>query len=232
MKLQDEGRKCQNPLANQILFELLEKIDKDFAEQTRQGGCLFCHARLHHADYARKPRGGPRWDKRFSFCCSREGCRRRCTPPSVRFLGRRVYAGVIIVLVSAMLHGLKDKRVQRLREVLPLDRRTLQRWRQWWLETFVRTRFWRAQRARFMPLVCEATLPRSLVQRFGVGLERREWLLDLLRFLAPLTAHGSLEAQALCGSAKLPQRMRGDSLRRTCERAGHRPTRVEKNACD
>ena len=67
----------------------------------------------------------------------------------MRFLGRRVYAGFIVVLVSAMLHGLSDKRVQRLREVLPIDRRTLQRWRQWWLETFVRTRFWRAQRAPF-----------------------------------------------------------------------------------
>jgi hypothetical protein len=193
----NKERWCQNHLADQSLYRLLEKIDQEFAEQTHQSGCLFCGAVLHRADYERKPRGGPGWRKRLSFCCSREGCRRRCTPASVRFLGRRIYAGVIVVLVSAMLHGLSDKRLQRLREVLPIDRRTLQRWRQWWLDSFVRTRFWQAQRARFMPPVCEATLPRSLVQRFGVGLDRRDRLLDLLMFLAPLTVPGSPEAQAL-----------------------------------
>jgi hypothetical protein len=176
---------------------LLEKIDKDFGEQVRKVGCRLCGWVLHRADYERKPRGGPGWDKRLSYCCSREGCRCRCTPPSVRFLGRRVYAGFIVVLVSAMLHGLSDKRLQRLREVLPIDRRTLQRWRQWWLETFVHTRFWKAERARFMPSVCAATLPRSLMQHFGSGLDRRDRLLDLLVFLAPLTVPGAPEAQAL-----------------------------------
>jgi hypothetical protein len=187
----NEERWCQNHLADQRLFELLEKIDKDFAEQARRGGCQFCDAVLHRADYKRKSEGRASWNKRLSFCCSREGCRRRCTPPSVRFLGRRVYAGFIVVLVSAMLHGLSDRRVERLREVLPIARRTLQRWRQWWLETFVQTRFWKAQRARFMPPVCEATLPRSLMHHFGIGLDRRDRLLDLLRFLAPLTVPGS-----------------------------------------
>ena len=80
----------------------------------------------------RKPRGGPPWEVRFSFCCAKEGCRRRHTPGSVRFLGRRVYAGLIVVLVSAMLHGLNPERVQRLRKVLGIDWRTLGRWRQWW----------------------------------------------------------------------------------------------------
>jgi hypothetical protein len=188
---QNEERWCQNHLADQRLFELLEKIDNDFAEQARKDGCQFCDAVLHCADYKRKPRGGPGWKKRLSYCCSREGCRRRRTPPSVRFLGRRVYAGFIVVLVSVMLLGLSDRRVQRLREVLPIARRTLQRWRQWWLETFVQSRFWKAERARFMPPVCEATLPRSLMHHFGIGLDRRDRLLDLLRFLAPLTVPGS-----------------------------------------
>ncbi len=73
---------------------------------------------------------------RFSLCCAREGCRRRHTPPSVRFMGRRVYAGLVVVLVSAMIHGLKPERVQLLREALGIDRRTLERWRQWWLGLF------------------------------------------------------------------------------------------------
>jgi len=190
---QNEEHWCQNHLADQTLFQLLEKIDNDLAEQTHQGGCWFCHAPLHRGHYERKPRGGPQWDLRFSFCCSR--CRRRCTPASVRFLGRRVYAGLIVVLVSAMLHGLSAERVQRLRKALQIDRRTLQRWREWWLETLVQTRFWRAARALFMPPVCEQTLPWSLAQHYGV--EKQNRLMDLLKFLAALTVPGARDAQVM-----------------------------------
>jgi hypothetical protein len=128
------------------------------------------------------PGGGPTWDRRLSFCCAQEGCRRRRTPVSVRFLGRRVYVGLVVVLVSAMHHGVSADRVQRLREKLGIDRRTLVRWRQWWLERFVRSVFWKGARAHLVPPVCERTLPWSLGLRFGI--RRRDRLLDMLRFLA------------------------------------------------
>ena len=60
---------------------------------------------------------------------------------SVRFLGRKVYVGVVVVLVSAMMHGLSEGRVKRLWQVLRIDRRTLQHWREWWIRTFVRSDF-------------------------------------------------------------------------------------------
>ncbi len=151
---------CQNHLADQQLYQLLEKVDAD-------------------------SRGGPQWEVRFSFCCAKEGCRRRHTPPSVRFLGRRVYAGLVVVLVSAMIHGLKPERVQRLREALGIDRRTLERWRQWWLGLFVESSFWREARARFLPPLCHKTMPLSLCVSFEV--ERRDRLLELLKFLSPIT---------------------------------------------
>ena len=176
---------CQNHLADQELFQLLEKVDADLIEQARSKGCQLCGGKLHRSDYERKPRGGPPWEVRFSLCCAQEGCRRRHTPPSVRFLGRRVYAGLVVVLISAMLHGLKPDRVRRLREALGVDRRTLARWRQWWLVPFVESSFWRAARARFMPPLCQKTMPLSLGVRFAV--ERRDRLLDLLQFLAPIT---------------------------------------------
>jgi hypothetical protein len=176
---------CQNHLADQQVYQLLEKVDGDLTEETRQQGCARCGGKLHRSDYDRKPRGGPQWELRFSLCCAREGCRRRHTPPSVRFMGRRVYAGLVVVLVSAMLHGLNPERVQRLREVLGIDRRTLQRWRQWWLVLFVESSFWREARARFMPSLCPKTMPLSLCVSFGV--ERRDRLLELLKFLAPIT---------------------------------------------
>jgi len=176
---------CQNHLADQEVYQLLEKVDGDLVEEARQHGCIHCRGKLFRSDYERKPRGGPQWDMRFSLCCGSEGCRRRNTPPSVRFMGRRVYAGLVVVLVSAMTHGLKPERVQRLREALGIDRRTLERWRQWWLGLFVNSAFWREARARFMPPVDHRTMPLSLCLGFEV--QARERLVDLLRFLAPIT---------------------------------------------
>lgn len=176
---------CQNHLADQQVYQLLEKVDGDLTAEARRQGCLHCGSKLHRSDYDRKPRGGPQWELRFSLCCAKEGCRRRHTPPSVRFLGRRVYAGLVVVLVSAMIHGLKPERVELLREALGIDRRTLERWRQWWRVLFVESSFWREARARFMPPLCPTTMPLSLCVSFGV--ERRDRLLELLKFLAPLT---------------------------------------------
>jgi hypothetical protein len=176
---------CQKHLADQELFQLQEKVDADLTEEARSKGCLLCGGKLHRSDYERKPRGGPQWDVRFSLCCAQEGCRRRHTPPSVRFMGRRVYAGLVVVLVSAMLHGLKPERVKLLREALGIDRRTLERWRQWWLGRFVESSFWQEARARFMPPLCLKTMPLSLCESFEV--QRRDRLLDLLKFLTPIT---------------------------------------------
>jgi hypothetical protein len=103
----------------------------------------------------------------------------------VRFLGRRVYAGLVVVLVTVMIHGLKPVRVRRIREALQIDSRTVKRWRQWWLDNFVRSSFWKAARARFMPVLCEETLPCSLWLRFE--LEERDRLLAVLEFLRPIT---------------------------------------------
>jgi hypothetical protein len=176
---------CQKHLADQELFQLQEKVDADLTEEARSKGCLFCGGKLHRSDYDRKPRGGPQWDVRFSLCCAQEGCRRRHTPASVRFMGRRVYAGLVVVLVSAMVHGLKPERVKALREALGIDRRTLERWRQWWLGIFLESSFWREARARFMPPLSPKTMPLSLCESFEV--ERRDRLLELLKFLAPIT---------------------------------------------
>jgi len=177
-------------LAKPSVYDLLETCDTDLAEKCRAGGCLKCGGRLDRSDYRRKPRGGPEaaqkveiW--RDSFCCDREGCRKRHTPPSVRFLGRKIYWGVVVVLMAAMQHGLKPARVEVLRERLGIDRRTLERWRTWWLVTFTESEFWKEARARFMPVPSQKTLPWSLCEAFAIT--RLDRLLDLLRFLRPMT---------------------------------------------
>jgi len=167
------------------LYAFLEQVDKDFADQVQSRRCEHCGAVLHRGDYSRKPRGGPSWDRRYSFCCSQDGCRKRTTPPSVRFLGRKVYAGMVVVLVSAMLHGPSDRRLQWLREELPIDRRTLKRWREWWTGIFVQSAFWKAGRGRFARRMIDALMPLELVEAFGA--HRIEGLVKLMKFLSPIT---------------------------------------------
>jgi hypothetical protein len=179
-------------------YEFLERIDMDLAEATRQEGCG-CAGVLHRASYPRKPRGGPRdlglgYDRRLSFCCARHGCRRRQTPPSVRFLGRKVYLGAVVVLVSAMRHGPTPARVARLEELVGASRRTLARWRGWWLEEFATSRFWRAAAGRFGTPVKVAQLPLSLLERFAG--DERVRLVAALRFLAPITSGSARGAMA------------------------------------
>lgn len=176
-------------LRDQRLYEWMERVDTDLAEAARAKGCD-CGGRLHRADYPRKPRGGlkavvERWAKRWSWCCERDGCRKRKTPPSVRFLGRKVYVAVLVVLAAAMVQGLSGRRVARVREALGVDRRTLERWRRWWTEVFVQSAFWRAARGRFAARVATNRLPLALVEAFHAT--GREGLEKLLRFLGPIT---------------------------------------------
>ena len=167
------------------LIKLLNEVDADLANTVRAGLCLYCGAKLHCGDYPRKPRGVGSWIKRYSFDCSR--CRKRHTPPSVRFLGRRVYAGVVVVLVAAMMHGPDAHLTAELREALGIDMRTLKRWRQWWLEVFVKTTFWKAGRGRFMPALKETLMPYCLIEPFHA--QGCEGIIKLMRFLAPITAN-------------------------------------------
>lgn len=176
---------------NASFIALLVKIDRDLAELARDGQCPHCGAPLHSANYRRKPRGtavdGPRLRVlRFSLCCSRDGCRRRLTPPSVRFLGRKVYLGGVVVLASALASGLTARRMRKLNDLFGVSDRTLRRWREWWREAFADSPFWKAARSRLRWPVDPDRLPRSLLERFSGTL--REQLLRLLRFLSPITS--------------------------------------------
>lgn len=172
------------------LYELLLRIDVELWEQTRSAGCQHCGGRLHAAHYPRKPRGGPQplpegYDRRLSLCCAREGCRRRATPPSLRYLGRRVYLGAVMVLVSVLQNGPSPEPLRQLRELLGVSRRTVKRWCRWWTEAFVVTPLWRTERARVMPPVREGGLPGELLERFVGGAMQK--LVAMLRWLSPLT---------------------------------------------
>jgi hypothetical protein len=148
-------------------------------------------------NYPRKPRG-PRdlpdeYRYRLSFCCARDGCRKRVTPPSVRFLGRKVYLGAVVILVSAMRQGPTPRRVHELTELFGADRRTIYRWRDFWNEHFPKTTFWKVARARLVPIFKIVDFPRSLLEAYVGTDDARDGWENLLRFLSPISTAKGLE---------------------------------------
>lgn len=151
-------------------FALLSDWDREIARCVAAAGCGHCGGPLYQANYQRKPRGaalaagGEEFSLRHSLCCGREGCRKRALPPSLRFLGRRVYLEVVVVLASvwALVAGEVEEAVAATK----VPRWTLARWGLWWRGDFARSSAWSELRARFAPPPpAQAELPASLVDR-------------------------------------------------------------------
>jgi hypothetical protein len=179
----------QEVLRDTRFYELLLGFDRQIAESAHADRCRRCGAVLHWGSFGRKPRGvpaglGPEHLQRFSLCCAADGCRKRETPSSLRFLGRKVFLGAMVVLISAMQSGLTPARVRQLEALIGVSRRTVARWRDWWRRVFTESPFWRAHGA-FVPPVTVADLPASILKRFAG--EAKPQLVSLLRFLAPIT---------------------------------------------
>ena len=166
-------------------FRFLSQIDAELAAHVRSAGCQHCSGRLHTADFPRKPRGCPtavieEYSRRLSFTCGR--CDSRATPPSVRFLGRRVYVAAVLML-SSPPDSASARDLQRL---LGISRRTVLRWRRWWTQEFPCTRLWRSLRSRLMPPIAPTQLPQGLLDRLDSKAPSVR-LIQALRLLSPLS---------------------------------------------
>ena len=165
----------------------------------RQGPRRFCSAARMlvrwsppRRQHPRAPRGGPdhlpeEYRSRFSFCCDRDGCRKRTPPPSVRFLGRKVYLGAVVILISAMRQGPTPRRVRELSTLFGVDRATIARWQAFWRDYVPETPFWKLARARLVPVVDVLVLPLSVLEAFHRTKDPCQDWGYLLRFLSPLT---------------------------------------------
>jgi hypothetical protein len=169
-------------------FALLEQEDERIAEQVAAEGCAECKGPLYRSDYDRKPRGAliaagaEESVRRFSLCCGREGCRHRATPLSLRFLGRRVYVGAVVIAASIV--GLLLQAAGAVRKATGVPARTVGRWRSWWQGPFLSTEVFVALRARLVEIAVTA-LPASIFDRLaGTASARMHAMLVLL---APLT---------------------------------------------
>ena len=115
---------------------------------------------------------------------------------SVRFLGRKVYLGAVVVLASALARGPTKTSVTKLSALLGITRRTLARWCRWWSTTFATSRFWASLRGRFVPEVAGATMPASVLSRITATGDEPA-VVALLHVLAPISTTPGLEATAM-----------------------------------
>lgn len=181
-------------------FDRLREIDEVIAAKVAAARCPHCAGPLHWANYRRKPRWGrviadPGTDLmlRHSLCCGTRGCRRRSLPPSLRFLGRRVYLEVVVIMASVFAQVVATARAAAASTGVPA--RTLLRWGIWWHEAFPASSFWLALRAWFVPPPPDETrLPQSMMLRLtdvvregGRDPTEGEVLLLAARCLAPAT---------------------------------------------
>lgn len=176
------------------VFAALLVIDQGFADAARALGCPACGAALHTRNFQRKPRGGlmaaagEQYRRRHGLCCSREGCRRSTLPPSVRFLSRRVYLEVAVLLacLRALIVGVVGSA-----PIAGVPVKTVRRWLSWWTSTFPLSPAWQWMRGRLMPPLDATQLPRSFLQRVAEGLGDEPDVGEVVtmagRWLAPLT---------------------------------------------
>ena len=165
----------------------LGKVDEERARRVQLERCPHCGGPLDRADYPRKPRGelgeaAEAYQRRMSLCCRSEGCRRRATPPSVRFLGRKVYFAALVVIASAVGRDVVLVGRGRVREVRGVPVRTVRRWLGWWQTVFALSAFWREAKSLFARPVAIEGLPASLLSRFSDGAVGR-----MLAFICPIT---------------------------------------------
>lgn len=172
--------------SNARVWRALKGIGRAEAARCRSRGCRRCRGVLHSATYPRKPhglaaelRGGAR---RFSFCCAQ--CRRRATPPSVRFFGRRFRVAPLFVMLGILVSA-PNARLGAIARRWGVPLSTLKRWRVWWREAFAATPMWLTRGGALAGAPDEPPLRRLARHIRGRGARSR--LLRSLIWLRPWT---------------------------------------------
>lgn len=176
-----------SPEAGRRFFDLLLTIDREECDRVQALGCPDCHGPLDRGDHARKLRAGPLQYlafglRRANLCC--RDCRQREMPESAVFLGRRAYAGFVVVLASILGSGLTPRRLARVQTSLGVSAQTVGRWQQWWRTAFLAATPWASRRGDFLPPLDPVALPTDLMARFKRDAHPGRLVL-MLQFLAP-----------------------------------------------
>ena len=180
-----------HPLLTDARFHnILFDLDRLIAKQVRQTQGPLCFGNLNQSNFPRKPRGvpedtAPDYHIRFSLCCSTDGCRKRFTPPSMRFLSRKVYSSVVIILIFLLKPETDESRIEEINTLLgtTLSVETFRRWRHFWIKDLPQTHTWKRLSLSYMHV---QNLPVSLLTLFEQTGEQA--LIMGLKLILPLTA--------------------------------------------
>mgnify|MGYP003932886899 CR=1 FL=1 len=123
---------------------------------------------------------------RLSLCCGRDGCRRRALPRSCLFLGRKVYWGGIVMVVTALRQQRRSGwSIRRLRQTFGVSYQTILRWERFYREEFPKSQRWKGLRGQVSARVRNDELPLSLIEHFmEQGGDRKQRFVELLCFVA------------------------------------------------
>jgi len=173
------------------LFWDLYALDKLTAEQYQKRPCPHCGGPLHFANYLRKPRGElcdlpEEYFIRFSLCCGAPVCRKRVTPHSCRFMGRKVYwFPVIVCVISERQRLLSKPNGLKFPEGLTISRNTLARWSLYFRDDFPSSPQWQRIRGLASSSVKNNNLPLSLFNAFSMTnkFNFKKALISCLKFL-------------------------------------------------
>lgn len=165
--------------ADDAFFQSLRALDFELFLAAKSKPCALCGGRLDTSHFPRKPRGaGEQESLRFSLCCRKEGCRDRVTPPSLRFLGRKVYSSWVVILAAEYCRdlGLAGK----------ISRQTIGRWKSFWRARLAETHpFMRWARSLLPPGTPSSCLPSACLGALGFP-AREAWVVILRFFSHPL----------------------------------------------
>jgi hypothetical protein len=193
------GAALHSLMVDRKVFVVLMAVDQQLADAARAQRCPHCDGPLHQRNYHRKPRGGGCADAgeaftlRLGLCCGKPRCRKSLLPPSVRFLGRRVY------LELAMLMACWFAIVSSSAPSTCVPTRTVRRWLVWWTTRFTVLPTWRVI-CGCMPGIDDKLLPHSFIERVAQGHSVDEWPLLAARWLAPLTTRSLPSVLDFCGT--------------------------------
>lgn len=181
-----------NFLLDASFHNKLYDIDQETAKVARCQGCPHCGGELHQANYPRIGFGIHRqlagfYALRLSFCCAQ--CRRRTTPPSIRFFGQRRFISTAFILLCALRLSPSDKHQEQLvrRLGLTFSLSTWKRWRAWWKQQFLQTHFWIAAKSHLVLISTQPPLPKALLRHFSGKHSLQQRLILLLQWISPLS---------------------------------------------
>jgi len=175
-------------LKNSQFFFQLYNIDRQNAEKCKEKRCPYCGGPLHYANYARKPRGElvdlpEEYCIKFSLCCGRDGCRHRTTPPSCRFMDRKVYWYCAILIIMTLRYN--GASIYSLCKKFKISNKTINRWITFFQTIFPSLPQWQRIRGLIPSSVKNSELPVGLVNYFiKVKKSVEESLKSCLEFLS------------------------------------------------